>query len=57
MSRVVLNGRLAGRPKLSYTPCCVAVVAFRLLLPKERVPALPDNATERIDCLSFPEAA
>jgi single-strand DNA-binding protein len=57
MNRVVLSGRLAGRPKLSYTPCGIAVAEFRLLVPKERVPDPPNEPTERIDCIAFREAA
>ena len=57
MNRVVLAGRLTGRPKPSYTPCGIAVAEFRILVPKERRPDPPEEPYEQIDCIAFREAA
>ena len=57
MNRVVLCGRLAGRPKLSYTPSGIAVAEFQLLVRKERRPDPPEDLDEHIDCIAIREAA
>ena len=53
MNRVVLCGRLAGRPKLAYTPCGIAVAEFRLLVPREPRHASVEPLPEQIDCVVF----
>jgi len=57
MNRVILCGRLAGRPKISYTPCGVPVAEFRLLVAKERRLEPGDEPVEKIDCVAFREIA
>jgi hypothetical protein len=53
MNRVVLCGRLAGRPHLTYTPCGIPVAAFRLLVPRETTPPPREGPLDEIDCLVF----
>jgi len=57
MNRVILAGRLAGRPKLSYTPCGIPVADFRLLVPREYRLANGEEALERFDCVAFRDIA
>lgn len=57
MNRVILSGRLAGRPKLLYTPCGIPVAEFRLVVPREyRLPS-GETPLERLDCVAFRETA
>jgi single-stranded DNA-binding protein len=53
MNRVVLCGRLAGRPHLTYTPCGIPVAVFRLLVPRETTPPPREGPLDEIDCLVF----
>jgi single-strand DNA-binding protein len=55
MNRVVLCGRLTGRPKRSYTPCGIAVAEFRLLVLRED-PRDPTPGDE-IECVAFRQVA
>lgn len=57
MNRVVLCGRLAGRPKLAYTPCGIAVAEFRLLVRRDTLRAPDDPVDEQIDCVVFRKQA
>lgn len=57
MNRVVLSGRLTGRPKLAYTPSGVAVAEFRIEVPRERRAQSPDDAFDFVDCVAFRQAA
>jgi single-strand DNA-binding protein len=60
MNRVVLAGRLAGAPKIAYTPCGIAVATFRLHVPRTH-PVGPQGLREpvidEIDCLAFRDVA
>ena len=57
MNRVVLAGRLAGRPKLLYTPTGVAVAHFRLFEPRGGRAPLNEDAFDAVDAVAFREAA
>jgi len=57
MNRVVLSGRLAGRPKLAYTPSGIAVAEFRLLVSREGRCAPDDGPDDQIDCVAFKDDA
>lgn len=57
MNRVVLLGRLAGRPKLAYTPVGVAVAEFRLLVPRGGRAPTSEDAFDPVDCVAFRDAA
>ena len=61
MNRVVLSGRLAGRPKIAYTPCGITVAILRLLVPRNGNGGLKDprkeTAVDEVDCIAFREPA
>ena len=57
MNRVVMCGRLAGRPKLSYTPSGMAVAHFRLLVPRGGRAPISEDAFDPVDAVAFREAA
>jgi single-strand DNA-binding protein len=57
MNRVVLCGRLAGRPKLAYTPAGIAVAEFRLLVPRTARLEPDDPPDEPVDCVAFRQFA
>ena len=61
MNRVVLSGRLAGPPKIAYTPCGITVAVLRLLVPRNGHGGLKDPRKEavvdEIDCIAFREPA
>jgi single-stranded DNA-binding protein len=56
MNRVVLCGRLEGRPTLAYTTCGVPVAQFRLLVPRDGLFG-GKNSPDRIDCVAFGDVA
>src|SRR4051794_30993889 len=53
MNRVVLCGRLAARPQLTYTPCGLPVARFRLRVPREDPDPHRKGDADPIDCLAF----
>jgi len=57
MNRVILCGRLAGRPKLAYTPSGVAVAEFRLHVPRKTRGDPDRQPDEAIDCVAFRQLA
>lgn len=57
MNRVVLCGRLAGRPKLAYTPGGIAVAEFRLYVARRSRSEPDDPPDEAVDCVAFRELA
>jgi len=57
MNRVILCGRLAGRPKLAYTPGGVAVAEFRLLVSRDGPSSSNDPPDDPIDCVVFRDNA
>ena len=58
MNRVVLSGQLAGRPRLSYTPCGVPLdrttAAMVSCVEQVLAPGPPDPATLRKVCRGEP---
>lgn len=57
MNRVVLFGRLAGRPRLSYTPTGVAVAECQVLVPRGGRAPRSEDAFDAVDCVAFRTAA
>ena len=57
MNRVVLCGRLAGRPRIAYTPCGVPVATFRLLVPRTGFRERRDETPDEVDCVAFRQTA
>lgn len=55
MNRVVLLGRLAGPPKIAYTPCGVAVATLRLLVLRDPVAPRKVPVTDQRDCVAGDE--
>lgn len=53
MNRVILCGRLMGRPKASYTPTGVAVADFTILIAQEG----ENEAALVLPCVAFREKA
>lgn len=53
MNRVVLCGRLVGRPKLAYTPCGIAVAEFRLLVSRDLRRSPDDPVADQVECVVF----
>jgi single-strand DNA-binding protein len=56
MNRVVLCDRLAGRPKIAYTPCGIAVATFRLMVPRPPAGGR-EAAADEMDCVAFRQQA
>jgi hypothetical protein len=59
MNRVILCGRLTGRPKSSHTPCGIAVAEFTLRVHRDgRADVRPETAeTDEIPCYAFRDVA
>ena len=64
MNRIVLCGRLAGPPKIAYTPCGVPVATLRLLVSRtrkreqrEQKDPVKEEVVDEIDCVAFREIA
>lgn len=57
MNRVVLSGRLDGRPKVAYTSDGIAVVHFLLLVPRDDPHAPGSPPPDAIPALAFRETA
>lgn len=59
MNRVILCGRLAARPRSSYTPCGIAVAEFTLRVHREgRADVQPETAeADEVPCFAFREVA
>src|SRR5690349_21714708 len=53
MNRVVLCGRLVGRPRMAYTIAGVAVASLRVQVPRHGV----DGLVDEIECVAFRETA
>jgi single-strand DNA-binding protein len=57
MNRVVLSGKLAGPPKLAYTPCGVPVATLRLRVPRPAKNPPREPALDELDCVAFRDTA
>ncbi len=57
MNRVVLSGRLEGRPKFAYTPAGVPIATVRILVPRASPGEPASDKVDPVECLVFREKA
>jgi len=57
MNRVILCGRLANRPRLTYAPCGLAVAHFRVFVTRRNAQPGDETAEDGIDCIAVRRVA